>query len=105
VELPPDLSDFPSPGLADYRNSRFQQAVADVTRATKATLAPTCAADPLVLVGKSYREILRVAADQNADLIAMGIRGRGTLDQAFFGSTTNHVVREARCPVLTIRGD
>jgi nucleotide-binding universal stress UspA family protein len=104
VELPPDLSDFPSSGVAEYRNSQFQKALAAVTRAIGDTLDPTCVAEPLVLVGKSYREILRVAADQEADLIAMGVRGRGSLDLLFFGSTANHVVREARCPVLTIRG-
>jgi nucleotide-binding universal stress UspA family protein len=31
----------------------------------------------------------------------MGIRGRSQLDMAFFGSTTNRVVRLAPCPVLT----
>jgi nucleotide-binding universal stress UspA family protein len=36
-------------------------------------------------------------------LIVMGVRGRSTLGLAVFGSTTNHVVRAARCPVLTIR--
>jgi nucleotide-binding universal stress UspA family protein len=33
----------------------------------------------------------------------MGIQGRGAVDRALFGSTTNHVVREAHCPVLTLR--
>jgi nucleotide-binding universal stress UspA family protein len=105
VELPPDLSDFPTAGVAEYRNSRFQHALAEVTGAIRSTVDPKCPAEPLVLVGRSYREILRVAADQDADLIAMGVRGRGSLDLLFFGSTANHVVREARCPVLTIRGE
>ena len=65
----------------------------------------TCKADELVLVGKAHPEILRVAADQSADLIAMGVRGRGTADLMFFGSTTNHVIREAQCPVLTLKGE
>ena len=34
----------------------------------------------------------------------IGVRGRTPLDMSLFGSTTNHVVRRARCPVLTLRG-
>lgn len=53
--------------------------------------------------GKSWREILRVAAETDADLIVMGVQGRGAVDLALFGSTTQHVVRGATCPVLTLR--
>jgi nucleotide-binding universal stress UspA family protein len=54
--------------------------------------------------GKAWREILRVAADETSDAIVMGVHGRGAFDLALFGSTTNHVVRQAHCPVLTVRG-
>jgi CPA2 family monovalent cation:H+ antiporter-2 len=53
--------------------------------------------------GKPYRQILDVAAQENADLIVIGIRGRNPLDLMLFGSTANHVVRRASCPVLTLR--
>ena len=53
--------------------------------------------------GKPYREILGVATEDAADLIVMGVHGRNPLDVALFGSTTNHIVRQATCPVLTLR--
>jgi nucleotide-binding universal stress UspA family protein len=53
--------------------------------------------------GKPWREMLRIAAEQQSDLIVMGVQGRGAVDLWFFGSTTQHVVREANCPVLTLR--
>jgi nucleotide-binding universal stress UspA family protein len=53
--------------------------------------------------GKAYRVVLRTAADVNADLIVMGVHGRSALDLAVFGSTTHHVIREAKCPVLIVR--
>ena len=53
--------------------------------------------------GKAYREILGVAAEDQADLIVMGVQGRNALDVMLFGSTTNQVVRRATCPVLTLR--
>jgi nucleotide-binding universal stress UspA family protein len=35
----------------------------------------------------------------------VGVHGRGAIDRMFFGSTTQHLVRQAACPVLTIRTD
>jgi nucleotide-binding universal stress UspA family protein len=54
-----------------------------------------------VAAGKAHREILRAAAEQRSDLIVLGVPGHHL---AGFGSTTTHVVREAECPVLTVRG-
>lgn len=53
--------------------------------------------------GKPYRRILEIATQDTADLIVMGVRGRNPLDLMLFGSTTNHVVRQASCPVFTLR--
>jgi nucleotide-binding universal stress UspA family protein len=53
--------------------------------------------------GKPYRQILTVAEEEHADLIVMGVHGRNVLDVMLFGSTTNQVVRQASCPVLTLR--
>jgi nucleotide-binding universal stress UspA family protein len=54
--------------------------------------------------GRAYREILKVAKDEGVELIVMGVQGKGALTRLVFGSTTHHVIREAGCPVLTIRG-
>ncbi len=59
----------------------------------------------LVVRGKAYREILRAAEDREAEVIVMGLQGRNPLDLAVFGSTTNHVVRAALCPVMTLKAD
>jgi nucleotide-binding universal stress UspA family protein len=44
-----------------------------------------------------------VAAEENVDLIVLGVHGRRMIDLAMFGSTTNQVVRRATCPVVTLR--
>jgi nucleotide-binding universal stress UspA family protein len=62
-----------------------------------------CRMEPLLKQGKPWREVLRVAAERDCDLIVMGVQGRGAADLLLFGSTTQHVVREASCPVLTLR--
>jgi nucleotide-binding universal stress UspA family protein len=62
-----------------------------------------CTPEELVTTGRAHREILRVASEAGADLIVMGVHGRGTVDLMLFGSTTNEVIRSARTPVLTLR--
>jgi nucleotide-binding universal stress UspA family protein len=57
----------------------------------------------VVVPGRAHHEILRIAADEGADLIVMGAQGRSGAALALFGSTTQQVVRGAGCPVLTIR--
>lgn len=59
--------------------------------------------DNIVVFGRAYREILRAAETKRADLLVMGAQGRGGVDLALFGSTTQQVVRGATCPVLTVR--
>lgn len=56
-----------------------------------------------VCAGRAYREILRVAAEDSADLIIMGAQGRGGPALTGLGSTTQQVVRAATCPVMTVR--
>jgi nucleotide-binding universal stress UspA family protein len=62
-----------------------------------------CDTDDVVTSGRPYVEILRVAAERQVDLIVLGIHGRSALDRLVFGSTTEHVLRRATCPVLTVR--
>jgi nucleotide-binding universal stress UspA family protein len=50
--------------------------------------------------GVAEEEILRVAAESRADVIVAGV---GRLKAPAFGSTVNDLVRNARCPVLTVR--
>jgi nucleotide-binding universal stress UspA family protein len=57
----------------------------------------------LVIQGKPSAEIIRFAAENDIDVIVLGTHGKGMLDQALFGSTTERVVRRAPCPVLTVR--
>ncbi len=58
-----------------------------------------------VVGGRSWREILRVAEETLADLVVMGVRGRNPVDLVLFGSTTHHVFRGAKCPVMVVHTD
>jgi len=86
--------------LAMYRRERESDA-----RARLATLIPEGLDNRSARVchGKPHEQILRVAAEERSDVIVIGLHGRTAIDRAIFGSTTNHVVRAATCPVLTLR--
>lgn len=67
--------------------------------------AATCHVEVSGPDGPPAREILRLAAERNSDLIVLGIEPRSGPDLLVFGSTTHDVLREATCAVLTIRGE
>lgn len=62
-----------------------------------------CTPEELLVVGRPADEILRLAREREEEAIVLGVHGRGAIDLALFGSTTHRVVREAPCPVFTIR--
>jgi nucleotide-binding universal stress UspA family protein len=55
-----------------------------------------------VRIGKAYPQIVQFALETQTDLVTMGVRGRGSLNLAVFGSTTYRVMQLGPCPVLTI---
>jgi nucleotide-binding universal stress UspA family protein len=59
-------------------------------------------AELIVRHGKAGRELLQYAREAHAELIVMGVSGRGAIDRALLGSTAHQVLRDAPCPVLTV---
>ncbi len=112
IELPPDLPrEVHETVLAGPRNVREYVALVEeegrarLTDAVADHVRPSVTVDSVLAAGKPYREILRVAAEHGADLLVVGVHGRGAFDRMLFGSTTQHLVRQASCPVLTLRTD
>ncbi len=56
----------------------------------------------VVRVGKPYQQIIQLAQETQIDMVVMGVRGRGALDLAVFGSTTYRVLQLGPCPVLAV---
>jgi nucleotide-binding universal stress UspA family protein len=59
--------------------------------------------ETLIIAGIPYEEILRLAGERNVSLIVLGTQGRKGIDHFLFGSTAERVVRNAKCPVMTVR--
>jgi nucleotide-binding universal stress UspA family protein len=79
---------------------------ADALAARAAGLAAEgVAARSVVRLGEPAAEIVRLAADEQAHMIVMGTQGRTGLERLLLGSVAERVIRQAPCPVLSIRPD
>ena len=107
IETPPELRE--SAMAPDFDVARLHAAAQAESRRRLHDLVPAearayCAIEIAVAEGRAYRQVLRQAAEEKADLIVMGVHGRGAIDRLVFGSNTHHVIRAATCPVLIVRG-
>ena len=106
IEMPPELREhYPIGSDIDIDQLHAAAEAASLRRLRE--LVPTsaktyCTVETLVREGAAYRQILKVGAEQDSDLIVMGVQGRGALDLLVFGSNTARVIRAASCPVLTV---
>lgn len=59
-------------------------------------------AEARVVVGDAGPALCRLAAEVDARAIVIGSRGRSGLKRAVLGSVSDHVVRNAPCPVVVV---
>lgn len=105
IDWPEDAS-LPEPlakAIAATRHEWEEEKRRQLKRLVPESADLWCRPEELLLVGAPAKELLRLATDRKADLIIMGVHGRGPLDLAVFGSTAHKVAREAPCPVMTVR--
>jgi nucleotide-binding universal stress UspA family protein len=58
----------------------------------------------LVWEGDPGESIVDAATAEHAGLIVLGTHGRRGVNRSIFGSVSDHVVRNAPCPVVVVRG-
>ncbi len=58
-------------------------------------------AETMIVTGAPGPSLCDLAKALGASVIVMGTRGRGGIRRAVLGSISDHVVRNAHCPVLT----
>lgn len=57
----------------------------------------------LIRHGQAAEEILMQAVESQADMIVLGTHGRTGLDRMLMGSVAEEVLRNAACPVVTVK--
>ncbi|MHC1762402.1 MAG: universal stress protein [Negativicutes bacterium] len=56
-----------------------------------------------ILQGNIAEQIIKYARDDNYDLIVVGTKGHGVLEQLLMGSVTRNLVSLSRIPVLVVK--
>ena len=86
--------------------AKTEEALAEATEQLDKLIPPdvrkTRKIKTVVRIGKPYRKIIQFALEEQTEMVAMGVRGRGALDRAVFGSTTYRVMQLGSCPVLAV---
>lgn len=62
-----------------------------------------CKPKTMLLAGYPHEELSKYAFVQDIDLIVLGVTGREQAESTFVGSTTDRVIRNASCAVLSVR--
>ncbi len=88
-----------TPEEFDLANTAAEDAAKDVIAATKEALGLT-GGDSHVLRGPAAESICDLAESVSARAIVVGTRGRGGIKRAMLGSVSDHLVRNAPCPVV-----
>jgi nucleotide-binding universal stress UspA family protein len=88
------------PGVEDeLREKGGEELESLIEREIGGRVAATCA----VRTGNPHQEILREASERGVDMIVVATHGHSGVEHMLFGSTADRIVRNARCPVLTVR--
>jgi nucleotide-binding universal stress UspA family protein len=98
--LPPQVAST----LAQLNAEEEAEAAARLQALVPESVRPFCAIRTSVTHGHhGWTDIVRLAIEGDADLVVLGAHGHGAVERTLFGSTTHRVLREAPCPVLTVR--
>jgi len=93
---------FPEP--SDILQNLFEIADSEMSQIIEANKAKTFTLKEAKVKGFSAGQvILDYAKEHDVDLIVMGTHGRRGPARMFLGSVTEEVIRQAYCPVLTLR--
>lgn len=84
--------------LLEARSTIGQQ----VLNSTRAQIGDTVPIETQLIEGPPAPAILRVAVEEDCDLIVMGSRGHGQLAGLLLGSVSSAVAQRAECPVLIV---
>jgi nucleotide-binding universal stress UspA family protein len=90
--------DYYEDPVRDQIQTRLDKLANEVKNETGVTVNTT------IRKGKIYEEIVLVAKEVDAKFIIMGTHGKVGLKKKFLGSNAPRVIKEAECPVITIKG-
>jgi len=96
---------FPEAAERLRREARKERQEMLEERAERIREAGGSVAQTHIRAGETAAEIVTLAEEIEADLIAIGSRGLGGVRRALMGSVSDSVVRHAHCPVMVVRSE
>jgi nucleotide-binding universal stress UspA family protein len=98
----------PDPMLVAGMPPEYYAEAEEQAKRTLETLPPTDYPKPASVVratrwGEAVEEVIAYATEHSIDLIAIATHGRTGIGHFLLGSAAERILREAPCPVLTIR--
>ena len=88
-----------APDLADQIETSGDRRAKQILDATVAAL-DIDDVELMAIVGRPGYAICELAESLSASVVVVGTSGRGGLRRAMMGSTSDHIIRHAPCPVL-----
>jgi nucleotide-binding universal stress UspA family protein len=89
--------------VASYQQELEGQAQKSLKNMAEQKITRGITAVTEVLIGNAAGEVIRYAGEKGVDLIVIATHGLSGWRRFISGSTTEQIVRQASCPVLTIR--
>jgi len=96
VTLPPEL-------ITKLADAVRESGVNLLEKAKEKVDAEGVQSKTLLREGHTVEEILKIAEEEDSDLIVIGARGLSTIREIFLGSVSHGVTLHAPCPVLLMR--
>ncbi|MDY6792616.1 MAG: universal stress protein [Thermodesulfobacteriota bacterium] len=92
-------------GGLEVHKRDFVNAEHDLSRAQRLFDNEKVCCEPKLLVRglNPGEDLVRFADEKKVDEIIIGIKKRSKVGKLFFGSTAQHVILHATCPVVTVR--
>ncbi len=87
---------------AQYRSQRSKGVQRELLKLVPEDVKDWCDIDTRIGAGTAYHVILTMLKKEKIDLLVMNTHGKGMVDRALLGSTTERIVRATPCPIMLI---
>jgi nucleotide-binding universal stress UspA family protein len=101
--LDPSLAMTPETGFDNRLLEPLRASAADLLRRARDRMPTKQNVEQIIVESLPAQGVLDTADDWKADVLIIGADARGRVASLLLGSIADHLLRHARCPVITVR--
>ncbi|HHS14170.1 MAG TPA: universal stress protein [bacterium] len=102
VPVAAGMTGYPGFNIPEYQKELAKHARENLDKLIKKRVPEKIRVKAEVALGNEADEIVRIAEEEDIDLIVIATHGRTGIQRLFFGSVTEKVLRHTQHPVLVI---